>query len=246
MFERAVLSPAPVRSWAVIVGFAGECALVSSMLMVPLIWPDLLPKAQTLTWILSPGPPPAAVKPQAPAPARPMKPWQMVGGKLYQPATIPPAVATIDDPPAAAETYRAEPGVTNSVPGAIFTALAPIEQPAPMPPPQTAPAPATRVQPGQPTRIRQGGAVQLARLVHRIEPVYPPIARQARISGTVELMGIIGTDGRVRELHVVNGHPLLARAALDAVSQWVYQPTLLNGEPVEVIAPITVIFRLTQ
>ena len=77
-----------------------------------------------------------------------------------------------------------------------------------------------------------------------MEPVYPPLARAARISGAVELTGVIATDGRIRELRVVSGHPLLAKAALEAVRQWVYEPTVLNGEPVEVIAPITVHFQL--
>ncbi|MBV8903384.1 MAG: energy transducer TonB [Acidobacteriia bacterium] len=84
----------------------------------------------------------------------------------------------------------------------------------------------------------------MARLVKRIEPVYAAIAKQARVSGTVELTGIIGADGRIRELRVLRGHPLLAKAALDAVRQWIYEATLLNGEPVEVIAPVTVTFRL--
>jgi len=91
---------------------------------------------------------------------------------------------------------------------------------------------------------RIGGQVDLARIVRRVDPVYPDLARQARISGTVELTGVIGVDGHIRELQVVKGHPLLARAALEAVRQWIYEPTLLNGEPVEVIAPITVTFRL--
>jgi len=101
-------------------------------------------------------------------------------------------------------------------------------------PPKPAPA-------APPRRI---SAVQPARVIHRVEPIYPAIARQARISGTVELTGVIGPDGRIRELRLVKGHPLLGSAALDAVRQWVYEPTLLNGEPVEVIAPITVTFRL--
>ena len=93
-------------------------------------------------------------------------------------------------------------------------------------------------------RFREGGLVRRAELVFRPEPQYPALARQMRISGTVELEGVIGTDGHLRELRIVSGHPLLARAALQAVSQWVYKPTLLNGDPVEVIAPITVTFRL--
>lgn len=65
-----------------------------------------------------------------------------------------------------------------------------------------------------------------------------------RVSGVVELIGVIGTDGRIKELRVKSGHPLLARAALEAVARWIYKPTRLNGSPVEVEAPITVTFRL--
>jgi periplasmic protein TonB len=75
-------------------------------------------------------------------------------------------------------------------------------------------------------------------------PVYPPLARQARIAGAVMLEGIIARDGTVKNLRVLSGHPLLAGAALEAVRQWRYRPTLLNGEPVEVIAPIAVNFVL--
>jgi protein TonB len=77
-------------------------------------------------------------------------------------------------------------------------------------------------------------------------PVYPPLARNARISGVVQLLGSTGTDGRVPQLRVMKGHPLLVPAALDAVRQWIYYPTLLNGDPVEVVAPIDVHFTLIQ
>jgi protein TonB len=92
--------------------------------------------------------------------------------------------------------------------------------------------------------LKTGGLVQLARPIHRVEPRYPALARQARISGEVELAGVIGTDGRIHELKVVRGHPLLVHAALDAVRQWIWAPTTLNGDPVEVIAPIIVTFVL--
>jgi protein TonB len=81
-------------------------------------------------------------------------------------------------------------------------------------------------------------------VIHRVEPLYPELARRAHIGGVVSLEGVIGTDGRIRELKVLSGHPLLTKAALDAVSQWRYRPTTLNGDPVEVIAPIIVTFRL--
>ena len=86
--------------------------------------------------------------------------------------------------------------------------------------------------------------MRLAEPIFRPEPPYPPLARQARVSGIVELEGVIGTDGHLRELRIVSGHPLLAHAALQAVSQWIYKPTTLNGDPVEVIAPIRITFTL--
>jgi protein TonB len=84
----------------------------------------------------------------------------------------------------------------------------------------------------------------MARLIHQVEPLYPPLARQMRVSGVVELIGISGTDGRIRELKLRSGSPLLAHAAIEAVRQWVYEPTLLDGEPMELVATISVIFRL--
>jgi periplasmic protein TonB len=89
-----------------------------------------------------------------------------------------------------------------------------------------------------------GGDVQAAKLLKRVVPVYPALAKQALVSGTVHLVGIIAKDGTIQRLELVSGHPLLTKAALDAVRQWVYRPTLLNGEAVEVIAPIDVIFTL--
>jgi protein TonB len=96
------------------------------------------------------------------------------------------------------------------------------------------------------TRIKQGGQVQAAMIINRVQPMYPPLARQTRISGTVRLHAIIGKDGSVQQLEVISGHPLLVQSALDAVRQWRYRPTLLNGEPVEVDTTIDVIFSLNQ
>lgn len=98
----------------------------------------------------------------------------------------------------------------------------------------------------KPTRIRIGGNVAAAKLTHFVHPVYPPLARQTRISGTVRLHAVISTDGRVQSLETVSGHPLLIQAALDAVHQWTYQPTLLNGEPVEVDTVIDIVFSLDE
>lgn len=95
-------------------------------------------------------------------------------------------------------------------------------------------------------RLRVGGNVQAAKIINRVQPVYPKKAREARISGAVRLHVILAKDGTVEQLEVVSGHPLLTQAALDAVRQWTYQPTLLNGEPVEVDTTIDVIFALSE
>jgi len=95
-----------------------------------------------------------------------------------------------------------------------------------------------------PQKIKVGDAVQAANLITPVPPVYPPEAKQARVQGIVELQATIGTDGHVIDLKVVRGHPLLVQAALDAVKQWVYRPTLLNGQPVEVVTTIQVNFTL--
>ena len=92
--------------------------------------------------------------------------------------------------------------------------------------------------------VKLGGNVLEAKLVRRILPEYPRLARDMRISGTVKLVGIVSRDGTVRELKVLEGHPLLVKSAVAAVMQWLYTPTLLNGGPVDVIAPIDVHFTL--
>ena len=99
-------------------------------------------------------------------------------------------------------------------------------------------------QPPMPIRVSIG--VQQAKLIHKVIPVYPALAKNARISGVVHLVGIIAKDGTIRNLQLISGHPMLSQAALEAVRQWVYMPTLLNGDPVEVIAPIDVNFTLSE
>jgi len=96
------------------------------------------------------------------------------------------------------------------------------------------------------SRIRIGGAVAAAKITTKVSPVYPPLARQTRISGTVRLHVIISKEGSVLQLEVLSGHPLLVQSALDAVRQWKYQPTLLNGQPVEVDTTIDVIYALNE
>jgi protein TonB len=97
-----------------------------------------------------------------------------------------------------------------------------------------------------PKRIRVSQGVTQGLLLHKVEPVYPKIALAARVTGVVLVKAVIGKDGVIKELEVVNGSPLLAPAALDAVKQWRYRPYLLNGEPVEVETNITVTFQISS
>jgi protein TonB len=243
MFEQAVLPsrPAGGRYWTVAAGFTGELLVVGLVLLAPLIWPQLLPRAQALTWISLPSPPPPVLKEPPPVRIHPIR--QSVGRILIQPVTIPPTPLIIEDPPAAAPGASVDDGVRSAPATAVLSLFDSFVRVAPPEHRVAQPIVSQPVKPpaAEPRRI---SVVHPARLLQRVEPVYPAPARTARVSGTVQLTGVIATDGRIRELRVVSGHPLLAQAALEAVRQWVYEPTVLNGERVEVIAPITVNFRL--
>jgi TonB family protein len=95
-------------------------------------------------------------------------------------------------------------------------------------------------------RIRVGGGVESANLIRKVTPLYPPLAKQARIQGSVRFTALIGADGSVASLQLVEGHPLLVESAREAVAQWMYKPTLFNGNPVEVITQIDVNYTLSQ
>jgi TonB family protein len=115
------------------------------------------------------------------------------------------------------------------------------------PPPPPAPSPQTVV-----GGLNSAGLVSItggnmaAYIVNKVDPIYPPLARQTRVSGTVRLHAIIGKDGSVQQLELISGHPLLVQSALDAVWQWRYKPVLVNGEPVEVDTTVEVFFALNQ
>lgn len=151
----------------------------------------------------------------------------------------------------AVKQWRYSPAVVNGlatettivIPIVFNVASAGVTPEAPLPPPPPPPPPPTG---DQPTRIRMGGAVMQSKLVFQAKPIYPDAAREARISGVVILEAVIGKDGAVQNVRVITGHPLLAPAAVDAVSQWRYEPTLLNDQLVEVVTTITVTFSLAQ
>jgi periplasmic protein TonB len=94
-------------------------------------------------------------------------------------------------------------------------------------------------------RVRVSQGVTAGLVIKRVNPTYPPLARTARVQGSVVLAAVIGKDGTIQNLHVLSGHPLLTQAALDAVKQWRYKPYILNGEPVEVDTQVTVNFTLS-
>lgn len=128
-------------------------------------------------------------------------------------------------------------GVPFGVPDGVLTGeRRPV--PPPPPPPEAPPKPAI------PEVIRVSEGVQAARLIHKVAPVYPSIAKQAGVSGVVKIEAIIARDGTIRKLEVHSGHPLLIKPAMDAVKQWRYRPTILNGEPVEVLTQVEVRFVL--
>lgn len=243
MFDEMVLSsPNPKKTnkpWTVLVSMIFQVLFLSILILIPLIYTEALPKTMMATMLTAPPPPPPPPPPPAVTQVVHIKPQVhlMDAGKLVQPKVIPKDVKIIkeDAPDVNAGMAGGVPGgVAGGSMGGVIGGVIGGMGGAPPPP-----------RPAQ-QRIRQGGAVQAAKLINRVQPVYPPLARQTRISGTVRLHAIIAKDGSIKELEVMSGHPLLVRAAMDAVQQWKYQPTLLNGEPVEVDTTIDVIFSLNQ
>jgi len=158
------------------------------------------------------------------------------------PASIPSAIALIDEPVSPEKGFVPISGPSNfSVPGGHLNLpdeFPPSPESVPVPP---LPPPVVKSDP-----VRISGGVQAAKLIYQVKPAYPPLARQARIQGVVILEALIGKDGSISTLRVISGHTLLTQAALDAVKQWKYQPTLLSGEPTEVVTTVTVTFTFQQ
>jgi periplasmic protein TonB len=243
MFEDMVVSGASGiktnKPWTVALSMIFQVLFLGILILIPLIYTEALPKAMLATMIVAPPPPPPPPPPPAATQIVHVKPQVhlMDAGKLVAPKVIPKDVKIIkeDAPDMSAGMAGGVPGgVAGGSMGGVIGGVIGGMGGAPPPPKPTA------------SRIRQGGSVQAALLVNKVQPVYPPLARQTRISGTVRLHAIISKTGSVESLEVLSGHPLLVRAAMDAVQQWRYKPTLLNGEPVEVDTTIDVIFSLNQ
>jgi protein TonB len=244
MFEEMVVSSPKGKktnkSWTVILSGAVQATFLAVLILIPLIYTEALPKASLATLLIAPPPPPPPPPPPAATQIVKVKPQVhlMDAGKLVAPKAIPKEVKIIKEEAETPDAMGAIGGVPGGVPGGqmggVIGGVIGGAGSAPPPP-----------KPSQ-TRIRQGGAVTAASLINKVNPTYPPLARQTRISGTVRLHAIISKDGSVQQLEVISGHPLLVQAALDAVRQWRYRPTLLNGEAVEVDTTIDVIFSLNQ
>jgi len=246
MFEQSLLldHAAAKKTGAMAASLTAQTLAVGVLIAIPLIFSDHLPDVRPIISLTVPSAPPPPLPAHSAAPSSSSSP-SLGPQKIYDPdwhaSVLPqtPSVGLVEAPPSVGL-----PGVEGGVPGStgvLPIVGQPIHETLPQPRPHVADPP---VAPTKPVAISSG--VLGAKLLKKVLPVYPPIARQARISGTVELIGIIAKDGTIQQLRAVSGNPLLVPAALDAVRQWIYRPTLLNGQAVEVIAPIDVTFTLTQ
>jgi protein TonB len=219
-----------------------EVALLGVLVLVPLVRTQALGLTELRSQlILLPSPPPPARAPLPQSPRRPA-PLAAPSNQIIAPIAIPERIAMLQDDPVAgapAEGVIDSVGIPGGPPdgvlGGILLALRNGGPPAPSPVQSVL---------KRPMRIKVGGQVEAARLIYQPKPIYPPLAIVARIQGAVRLEAVIGTDGRVQNLQIISGHAMLVQAALEAVAQWRYQPTLLNGEPVEVLTEIEVNFKL--
>jgi periplasmic protein TonB len=220
------------------VAFLIEFMIIGVMVLVPLIFTEALPKGQMMFLLVAPPPPPPPPPPAAAA-VQHVKVIQtdIVNGELRTPTKIPQKIKMIQEdeaPPAMATT-----GVVGGVPGGIpGGSMGGVIGSVLSSTPTVAPHIAT------PQRVRVSSGVSSGLLIRKVNPTYPPLARQARIQGTVVLQAQISKDGSIENLQLISGHPMLAPAAIEAVKQWKYKPYLLNGEPVEVDTQVQVNFTL--
>jgi protein TonB len=220
---------------------AAELAGIGLLVMLPLIHAQRLPGfglTGIAVWVPLGKPEPPV---HAAAAAPHTKPSAFVRpATLIAPTTIPPHPNAFNDPPPQLigfEAFASDSARIANGPVGLST-NDPVPPPRPVvrrPPVVTPPAATVRIKVSQ---------MEPAKLLVKVVPVYPAMARTTRTQGTVYLLGVIATDGTIQSLHVISGHPLLVNAALDAVRQWRYKPTILNGRAVEVEAPISVTFTL--
>ena len=227
------------RGMTTTLSFVLQACLVGVLVLIPLLFTEALPKGQLMTFLVAPPPPPPPPPPAA-APVHVVKQVQtdIQNGQLRTPTKIPQKVQMIKEDEAPPE--MAAGGVVGGVPGGVpggqmGGVIGGIISSTPVAVPKVA----------TPQRVRVSQGVTQGLLIRKVQPNYPPLARQARIQGQVLLAAEISKDGTIENLHLISGHPMLAPAAIEAVKQWKYKPYILNGEPVEVETQITVNFTLS-
>jgi len=251
MFSDSLLEFGPQRKrkfFATSTSFVLNCLALSVLLVMPLVFTEQLPKAQLLTFLVAPPPPPP---PPPPAAAEQIQKIVhqiqtdvLSTGQLRTPSRIPQKVQMIKEeeaPPPMQVTGGVVGGVPGGIPGGqlggviggIVSATSSLNS-------------VPKFAPVTPQRVRISQGITKGLLIHRVEPPYPTLARQARVQGEVVLKAIINTNGEIQDLQLVSGHPMLVPAAIAAVKEWRYKPYLLNGTPVEVETTITVIFQLSS
>lgn len=228
------------KPYAVALSLVLQVCMISSLVLIPLVYSEGLPGAQLKSLLVAPAPPPAA--PTLSAEKMQLKPVsrRLDAQRLIAPAAIPKQLSVIREatpaPDVGVPGSVGEPGASTSA--VISSLVSAVPNSAPPPPIQAA-------QPKVPSGpVRIGGVVAQANLIRQVQPIYPPLAKAARVQGVVEFSAIISKEGNIEHLQLVNGHPLLVNAAKEAVLQWKYRPTLLNGQAVEVTTEISVVFAL--
>ncbi len=231
----------PKRAIDIFVSVAGHSLLLAILILIPLFFGNALHiQPMEATYLVAPPLPPPPPPPAATVRSIPRPKHFFADKKLYQPRVIPKQVAVVKDLPNAPQAVAGVPGgVIGGVPGgALGGVMGGIlgGMGHALPPP---PKPAV---PHGPYKV--GGRVQPPRILQEVQPTYPTLAKEARVQGDVMLDSVIDKEGDVTQLKLVQGNPLLVAAAMNAVRQWKYQPTLLNGQPIAVEMDVTVHFSL--
>jgi protein TonB len=221
------------------VAFLIEAVILGIALLIPLYYTEELPKTQLLTFLVAPPPPPPPPPPAAAVQhVQHVVQTDIVNGQLRTPTRIPKTIQKLveDAPPPSMAIQGVQGGVPGGIPGGVPNGvLGSILSAIPTPAPTLAP----------PKVVRVSSGVSQGMLVRKVTPTYPPLARQARVQGSVNLEAVIAADGTIEGLKIISGHPMLVMAAVEAVKQWRYRPYLLNGSPVEVQTTIQVNFTLS-
>ena len=218
--------------------------LIATLILIPLYFTEAIDLKQfTQTFLVAPPPPPPP-PPAAPAVLKvrtAMRRVLMTNGKLLAPTAIPQKIAMLKEDELPPDVGI---GVAGGVPGGVPGGQAGgvIGGIISSSPKTYVPIAPSALAPKAPVRV--GGRIMPPRQIYTPEPIYPALARQAKIQGDVVIDSVIDTQGNVVQMQVVSGHPLLIPAALDALRKWRYQPTFLNEEPVAVQCLVTVRFRL--